>query len=85
MLLDPSETLFSSPVMEEELQISAEGPPLVDGSLSSTVLLLCPPPASLEELLFCALHRLEPPERKLPNVMEPLALMKGVVRCCWLG
>lgn len=30
------------------------------------------------------LHRLEPGDKKLPNVMEPFGLMKGVARCCWL-
>ena len=36
------------------------------------------------ELLFVGLHRLDPVERKLPNVMEPWWLINGVARCCWL-
>jgi len=41
--------------------------------------------SSEEGLLFCILQRLVPLERKLPKLMDPFALMKGVVRCCWLG
>ena len=43
------------------------------------------PVAPDEELLFCILQRLLPLDKKLPNEMDPFALMKGVVRCCWLG
>ena len=41
--------------------------------------------SSEEGLFFGMLQRLVPLERKLPKLMEPFALMKGVVRCCWLG
>lgn len=40
---------------------------------------------SLEDSGFEVLQRLEPLERKLPKVMEPWVLMKGVARWDWLG
>ena len=40
---------------------------------------------SEDGLLLGMLQRLVPLERKLPKLMEPFALMKGVARCCWLG
>ncbi len=53
---------------------------VLGASLATSV--LPSPPAVVVDGAFIVLHKLEPPERKLPNVMEPLALIKGVVKCC---
>ena len=42
-------------------------------------------PLVLWVVAFWVLHRLVPLDKKLPKVMEPFALMKGVERWCWLG
>jgi hypothetical protein len=46
------------------------------------LLLVIPFPMLLPELVFCMLQRLVPLDKKLPNEIDPFALMKGVVRCC---
>ena len=70
LVYPPSITLFSVPVIMDVLGSLADAP--VDPS----------PPSAVVGVAFCVLHKLDPPERKLPKVMEPLALMKGVVSCC---
>lgn len=69
---------FSSPlpVTLAPLEVLVS-PGCAESTFALTLLLALPPMGPLE-----VLQRLEPLERKLPKVMEPWVLIKGVARCC---
>lgn len=77
-----SSTLFAFPVIIVLLILLVA---LDDDDVTWFELLLVIPfpfPMLPPELVFCMLQRLVPLDKKLPNEMDPFALMKGVVRCC---
>lgn len=75
----PHSSAFSSSLLETFAFPEVPG----DCAVSALVLTLLPALPTMGALVV--LQRLEPLDKKLPNVMDPWVLMKGVAKCCWLG